>query len=250
MRLKTSLAKWRPSCLGLNVLSQWCFVWCDPGNEDHWNAKIRLLAQKDTNKGVNKGETEYGSITIFIFQKEYFVFKRDKFWHQIRGELSKQEKLSLLCQLYLYLYMCLLILIAGAVICSVSPSSLWLGTFVISKGLSGMVIWPACGSRFVANLTKSATAHRRGHYGDVIMSAMASQITGVPIVCLNVCSDTDQRKQTSQPRGIDWWPVDSPVDSPHNSQRASNAEDVSIWWHQHEKICGWPHPRTDTVGKR
>ena len=211
MRLKTSLARWRPSCLGLNVLSQWCFVWCDPGNEDHWNVKIRLLTQKDTNKGVNKGETEYGLITIFIIQRAYFAFKRDKFWHQIRGELSKQEKLSLLCQLYLYLYMCLLILIAGAVIYTVSPSSLWLGTFVIGKILSGVVIWPACGSRFVANLTKSATAHRRGHYGDVIMSAMASQITGVPIVCLNVCSGTDQRNkhqsrgESTNDRWIHWW---------------------------------------------
>ena len=225
-----------------------CLMW--PRQWGSLECKNTFIDPKNTNKRVNKGETEYGLITIFIFQKEYFVFKRDKFWHQIRGELSKQEKLSLLGQLYLYLYMCLLILIAGAVICTVSPSSLWLGTFVISKGLSWMVIWPACGSGFVANLTKSATAYSREHYGDVIMSAMASQITGVPIVCLNVCSGTDQRKQTSQPRGIDWWPVDSPVDSPHNSQRASNAEDVSIWWHQHEKICGWPHPRTDTVGKR
>ena len=35
------------------------------------------------------------------------------------------------------------------------------------------------------------------HYSYVIMSAMASQITGVLIVCLNVCSVADQRKHQS-----------------------------------------------------
>ena len=35
------------------------------------------------------------------------------------------------------------------------------------------------------------------HYSDVIMSAMACQITGVLIVCLNVCSVADQRKHQS-----------------------------------------------------
>ena len=38
---------------------------------------------------------------------------------------------------------------------------------------------------------------RQPHYSDVIMSAMASQITGVPIVCADVCSSVDQRKHQS-----------------------------------------------------
>ena len=47
------------------------------------------------------------------------------------------------------------------------------------------------------------------------MSTMASQITGVPIVCSNVCSGTGQRKHQSSlslafVRGVHWWPVDSP----------------------------------------
>ena len=53
------------------------------------------------------------------------------------------------------------------------------------------------------------------HYSDVIMSAMASQITGVSIVSVNFCLGADQRKhQSSAPlaivRGIHRWPVDSP----------------------------------------
>ena len=35
------------------------------------------------------------------------------------------------------------------------------------------------------------------HYSDVMMRAMASQITGVPIVCSTVCSCADQRKHQS-----------------------------------------------------
>ena len=47
------------------------------------------------------------------------------------------------------------------------------------------------------------------------MSAMVSQITDVPIVCLTVCSGAEQRKHQSSAslafgRGIPRWPVDSP----------------------------------------
>ena len=54
------------------------------------------------------------------------------------------------------------------------------------------------------------------HYNDVIMRAMASQITSVSIVCSVACSGPDQRKHQSSA-----------------SQRASNAENVSIWWRRH-----------------
>ena len=53
------------------------------------------------------------------------------------------------------------------------------------------------------------------HYSDVIMSAMASQITGVWTVSPAVCSGADQRKHQSSTslafaRGVHRWPVDSP----------------------------------------
>ena len=75
-------------------------------------------------------------------------------------------------------------------------------------------------------------ATRHAHYGDVTMGAMASQITCVSIVYLGVCSGTDQRKHQSSAslafvRGIHRRPVNSP-------QKASNAENVSIWWRYHE----------------
>ena len=57
------------------------------------------------------------------------------------------------------------------------------------------------------------------HYSEVIMSAMASQITGVLIVCLNVCSVADRRKHQSSMslafvRGIHRWQVNSPHKGP------------------------------------
>ena len=57
------------------------------------------------------------------------------------------------------------------------------------------------------------------YYGDVIMGAMASQITSHTIVNSNVYSGTDQRKhQSSAPlafvRGFHRWPVNSPHKRP------------------------------------
>ena len=70
------------------------------------------------------------------------------------------------------------------------------------------------------------------HYSDVIMSMMASQITDVSIVYSTVCSGADQRKHQRSAslvflRGIHRWPVIL------RTQRASNAENVSIWLRHH-----------------
>ena len=58
-------------------------------------------------------------------------------------------------------------------------------------------------------------ASRQHHYNDVIMSATATQITGVKIVYWTVCLGPDQRKHQSPTslafvRGIDRSPVNSP----------------------------------------
>ena len=52
------------------------------------------------------------------------------------------------------------------------------------------------------------------HYSDVIMGAMASEITGVSVVCLIVCTGADPRKHQNSAslafvRGIHRWPVNS-----------------------------------------
>ena len=57
------------------------------------------------------------------------------------------------------------------------------------------------------------------HYCDVIMSAIASQITSVSIVYSTACSDAYQRKHQSSAslvfvRGFHRWPVNSPHKGP------------------------------------
>ena len=77
---------------------------------------------------------------------------------------------------------------------------------------------------------------RDPHYSDVIKSAIASQITGVFIVCSTVSSGADQRKHQSSASlafvwESHWWPENSPHNtSEFPAQKASNAENASIWW--------------------
>ena len=57
------------------------------------------------------------------------------------------------------------------------------------------------------------------NYSDVIMSAMASQIAGLSIICFTVCSGTDQRKHQKSAsltfvRGIHRWPEHCPNKGP------------------------------------
>ena len=86
------------------------------------------------------------------------------------------------------------------------------------------------------------------HHIDVIMSAMASQITSFTIVYTNVYSGADQRKHQSSAslafvRGINRWPVNSPHKWPvtrkmfpfndvimnHVDQNVNRNRDVSPW---------------------
>ena len=68
------------------------------------------------------------------------------------------------------------------------------------------------------------------HYNDIIMSAMAPPITSLTIVCSTVYSDQKEHQSSTSMafvRGIHRWPVNS------SHKKASNAENVSIWWRHH-----------------
>ena len=71
------------------------------------------------------------------------------------------------------------------------------------------------------------------HYCEVIMSTIASQTTSVSIVYSTVCSYADQRKHQSSAL-LALCTGNSPVTDEFPAQRASNAENVSIWWCHHE----------------
>ena len=71
------------------------------------------------------------------------------------------------------------------------------------------------------------------HYNDVIMSAMASQITSLKIAYSTVCSGADQRKHQSSPslasvRGIHRSPVNFPHKRPV-TRRMFPFDDVIMW---------------------
>ena len=72
------------------------------------------------------------------------------------------------------------------------------------------------------------------YYSDVIMGAMASQITSLTI-----------SKKISNPRVTGLCEEISPVTGEFPAQRTNNAENVSIWWRHHVKydfvVCGTTH---------
>ena len=72
------------------------------------------------------------------------------------------------------------------------------------------------------------------HYSDVIMSGMASQITGVSMVCWTVCSGVDQRNI----KALRHWPLWGELTGDRRipSQRTSNLETVFICWRYHVKL--------------
>ena len=75
-----------------------------------------------------------------------------------------------------------------------------------------MRCWPFKTTRVKTQIVKQSNTH----YNDVIMSAIASQITSLTIVYSTVYSDADQRKhQSSASLAFVWGIHRGPVNSPH-----------------------------------
>ena len=68
------------------------------------------------------------------------------------------------------------------------------------------------------------------HYNDVTMSAMSSQITRFTIVYSTVYT-RHRSKKTLKLRVTGLCAGNSPLTGEFPTQRASNAENISIWWH-------------------
>ena len=75
------------------------------------------------------------------------------------------------------------------------------------------------------------------HYDNVIMSAIASQITNFTIVYSTVHSDADQRKHQSSAALAFVRRIHRAGE--FSAQMASNAENVSIWWRHHGRKPQW-----------
>ena len=70
------------------------------------------------------------------------------------------------------------------------------------------------------------------HYNDVTMGAMASQITSLTIVYSTVLFRRKSKK-TSKLRETGLCAGNSPVTGEFPAQKASDAENISIWWRHH-----------------
>ena len=81
--------------------------------------------------------------------------------------------------------------------------------------------------------------HTSTHYNDVIKSAMASQITSLTIVYSTVCSRRRSQK-LAKFCITGFCEENSPVTGEFPAQRASNAENVSIWWRHHAHTTSIP----------
>ena len=103
--------------------------------------------------------------------------------------------------------------------------SQWLSTF----NLCVSVTWPlTCAFHIPCTHTPEIIDMHRGmcdnnlsHYSDVIMGTIASQITSLANVYSTFYSGVDQSKHQS------------------SASRASNAENVSIWWRHHGAKTEW-----------
>ena len=73
------------------------------------------------------------------------------------------------------------------------------------------------------------------HHNDVIMSMMASQIISLTII-YSTAYLSRRSKKTSKLRVTGLCAGNSPVNGEFPAQRASNAENVSIWWRRHEPV--------------
>ena len=114
-------------------------------------------------------------------------------------------------------------------------------TFYVQKHIAPLAI--CCNLPLVRDKPLGASAfvgpvytNRGGvitHYNDVIMGAIASQITSLTIVYSIVYSDADQRKHQSS-ASLALCVGNSPWTGEFPAQMTSYAENVSIWWHHHD----------------
>ena len=83
-------------------------------------------------------------------------------------------------------------------------------------------------------MNRGSGSSARVHYNDVIISAIASQITGVSIVCWTVHQMQIKENSKAPRHWLCAW--NSPMTSEFPAQKASYTENVSIWWRHHDSL--------------
>ena len=95
--------------------------------------------------------------------------------------------------------------------------------------------------------TIMSSLHSDTHYSDVMMSTMVSHITTITHDCLLNHLFRRRSKKTSKLCVTGLYMGNSPVTGEFPAQRASNEENISIWWRHHGiwtnllevNICCW-----------
>ena len=111
--------------------------------------------------------------------------------------------------------------------------------------ICGLIIWPQFQTIFFlaawwqpsafwlpTSTEYNACVLKISHYNDVIMSVMASQFTSLTVV-YSIVYSRRKSKKTSKLRVIGLWAGNSQVTGEFPAQRASNAENATIWWRHH-----------------
>ena len=95
------------------------------------------------------------------------------------------------------------------------------------------------------------SGYAKGHYDDVIMGAIASQITSLTIVYSTVYSDADQRKhQSSASLAFVWGIHRGPVSSPHTwpvTRKMLPFYDVIMRWNSEQLMLTYCMQITFTI---
>ena len=95
-------------------------------------------------------------------------------------------------------------------------------------------LWPTTIHRSWIQFSLSVDLYKIRHYIGAIMSMIASQIASLTIVYSTAYSGADQREHQSSR----YWPLCGEFTGTGEfpAQRASNAENVSIWWRHHDTV--------------
>ena len=112
---------------------------------------------------------------------------------------------------------------------------MWISKYTFFEMFGGVsvtsVVRHMCNLLSVANRT--CTRISKKHYNGVIMSAMASQITSLTTVYSTVYSRC-RSKKTSKLHVTGLCAGNSLVTGEFPAQRATNADNISIWWRVHD----------------
>ena len=178
---------------------------------------LKVLSTEGVFKYILREYDQVPTRNKLCWQRSDVPRSRTRCWHICGGYHHKVTDVNIPCQLTVRIFISWLRIVHV----TISWRTAWRGVAIVgaiilipSHHFQITVHLNSFGDRVPAHSGCGLSSIRR-HYSDLIMSAMASQITSVSIICSAVCSGTHQRKHQSSAslafvRGIHRSPVNSP----------------------------------------